>query len=766
MLGVVAVIVTATPQPGMAAIRTARVAAASVSDAPDESTGFQIDAAHDGHVEGGIEAPPLTKLWSKDFFGSSSLSYPLLTGGRVFVLTQDGSGAELHAFDAATGADVWGPVDFGTGWAGLAAGDGQVFTLTQDGLLSSYDQASGNLNWISRLSQRLYSSAPTYHDGVVYATGAGSGGTLYATDTATGTLNWSVGVENGDDSSPAVSDTGVYTSFACELTTDSSPVDGHPIWTKYNGCEGGGGRTAVLGAGGLWVRDTFMSPVEYDADTGALEGSFASGPTPAFDGTTRLVLDGQTLKVTDLATNTQLWSTTGDGHLVTAPFVDNGFVYEGSSSGRLFVYDEHTGQQVLSTNVGSPFVTDQGSGTMSQGIAGGNGRIAVSAGTRLVIYGSGNVGDRYSPLTQPTRVVDSRTQTRVGSYRSAWGPSQSRDVTVAGLNGVPSDADAVVVNATVTDTTSPSYLTISPSGTTRPLASSMNWTGGQTVANEVVAKVGANGKVSVYNANGRADVVLDVVGYFESSATDLFHAVSTSRVVDSRGQMQVGPYGSPWVADQSRDVTVAGVDGVPADADAVIVNATVTDTTSPSFLTVSPSGGPRPLASNLNWTAGETVANEVVAKVGADGKISVFNSAGNADVILDVVGYFDTDGGVSFHPVTPVRIQDSRVPPDQKGAYSTPWGPLTSRSVSTLTGGAIPDGTVAIEQNVTVTNTTAQSFLSITPSPGNPNTSVLNWTAGATVAHESTSELDADSFSVYNNNGSVDVIADASGWYG
>ena len=40
----------------------------------------------------------------------------------------------------------------------------------------------------------------------------------------------------------------------------------------------------------------------------------------------------------------------------------------------------------------------------------------------------------------------------------------------------------------------------------------MNFGAGQTVANMVVAKIGADGKVGIYNDNGWSHVVADVVG--------------------------------------------------------------------------------------------------------------------------------------------------------------------------------------------------------------------------------------------------------------
>ena len=88
-------------------------------------------------------------------------------------------------------------------------------------------------------------------------------------------------------------------------------------------------------------------------------------------------------------------------------------------------------------------------------------------------------------------------------------------------------------------------------------------------------------------------------------------------------------------------VQVAGQGGVPATGvQGVILNVTVTDTTRPSFLTVWPDGTNRPLASDLNWVTGQTVPNLVIVKLGATGKIDVYNLAGSTDVVIDVVGWF------------------------------------------------------------------------------------------------------------------------------
>jgi hypothetical protein len=380
---------------------------------------------------------------------------------------------------------------------------------------------------------------------------------------------------------------------------------------------------------------------------------------------------------------------------------------------------------------------------------------------------------RFFGMT-PKRILDSRPPPeQVGPYATPWGAGQTREVTVAGgTTGVPTDAIAVVLNVTVTGTTAPSFLTLWPNGAAQPTASNLNWSAGQTIPNAVTVKVGDLAKIKVFNNSGAANVIIDVVGWYDESGSGAgYTALEPTRVLDSRPPPeQVGPFATPWGPGTDREVTVAGPGTpVPADADAVVLNATVTATTAESFLTVYPNGATKPTASSLNWKAGTTIPNAVTVKVGTDGKVRVFNNSGSAHVILDVVGYFKTGTGDAFHPVTPTRFQDSRPPPEQVGAHSTPWATGTTRTVAVTTGAAVPSGATAVLANVTVTNTTAESFLTVwnTGAPTRPTASNLNWTAGATIANAVTAKVGtADTISVYDNTGSVHVIADAAGWYG
>jgi len=205
--------------------------------------------------------------------------------------------------------------------------------------------------------------------------------------------------------------------------------------------------------------------------------------------------------------------------------------------------------------------------------------------------------------------------------------------------GVPPTATAVALNVTETNPTAVGFATVWPSGVARPNpASNLNFVPGKTAPNLVVVPLGANGKVSLYNSAGSTDYVADLVGYYGPTATTRFTAVVPVRLLDSR--VGTGGFSTPWGAAQTRDLAVGGVATVPADAKAVVLNATVTNPTASGHAIVWPSLVARPNVSNLNFVPGQTVPNLVMVRIGTNAKISLFNSAGSTDMIADVVGYF------------------------------------------------------------------------------------------------------------------------------
>jgi secreted trypsin-like serine protease len=368
----------------------------------------------------------------------------------------------------------------------------------------------------------------------------------------------------------------------------------------------------------------------------------------------------------------------------------------------------------------------------------------------------------------PERLLDSRRD--AGGVPLFDGVTRTLDVT--GVKGLPlDDITAVVLNVTMTGATRPSHLTVWPTGEPKPPSSNLNVVPGQTVANLVVARVGANGTLSLVNRSGWAHVVVDAVGWFTDGRTDegaRFTGVMPSRLFDTRhgtGGVPDAPLGPV----STLDVDVAGHAGVPATgASAVVLSLTATGATAPTNLTAWAAGEPRPPTSNLNLGPGSAVPNLVVAQLDASGRMSVFNRSGEVEVVGDVVGWFgepDASTGTSdFAGLTPQRTLDTR---RGLGATEGPVGPGLHIDVAVTGVGGVPAGADAVVLNVTAVGATEPSHLTVHPTGvAPPLASNLNFAAGQTAANLVIVPVGTGGrVSIRNQRGSTHVVADVVGFF-
>jgi trimeric autotransporter adhesin len=271
--------------------------------------------------------------------------------------------------------------------------------------------------------------------------------------------------------------------------------------------------------------------------------------------------------------------------------------------------------------------------------------IFVYGATDLIVDVSGYFPTTTSLLSMnPARLYDTRPGSATidgsGLGGGARVAGSTAEIQVTGRVGVPSDAVAVVLNVTVDLAAETGFLTVYPCGTPLPDASNLNYVKGTTRADVVIAKVGAGGKVCVYSA-GATHLIADIGGYFPSVTG--YSSLDPARLLDTRpgtstiDRRDVG--GGLRAAGSTTELSVIGRGGVPTGATTVVLNATATEPTQTGFVTVYPCGVTRPVASNLNFNAGGTVANAVLVKVGAGGKICIYNSD-PTQIIVDVAGYF------------------------------------------------------------------------------------------------------------------------------
>ena len=389
----------------------------------DESPSYQIDQSHTGgQPTDGLRAP-LGLVWSRDLGGA--VSYPLIEGGRAYVTVADTgtNGSRLFALDLATGAVDWGPIELGGlyNFSGAAYDGGRIFAVNFQGLLTAYDATTGAQAWSVQLTgQSSFTTQPVAYQGIVYLSGAGSGGTLYAVSETNGSVVWTAPVMNGDHSIPAVTADGVYVSYACDQAYDFNPTTGALIWHHTSNCEGGGGKTVALYAGRVYTRDFNSGNLILDAQTGAQVGTFPitvpygyTIPIPAFSGSMGYFFDSAQLRGIDLGTGTTVWSFAGDGRLSSAPLVAGRYVYIGSTSGNLYALDLATGAPAGTINVGSGFAfPDEADALQLAGLSAGEGYLLAPAGNRLVALTSAVTLAPASGLAFPSQLVGTASQAR------------------------------------------------------------------------------------------------------------------------------------------------------------------------------------------------------------------------------------------------------------------------------------------------------------------------------------------------------------------
>ena len=229
------------------------------------------------------------------------------------------------------------------------------------------------------------------------------------------------------------------------------------------------------------------------------------------------------------------------------------------------------------------------------------------------------------------------------------------------------------------------------------------------------------------------------------------------RVLDTR--TTVG--GHPGTLGARATLTLT-VPGLPVGATAVALNVTVTNPSAAGNLTVYPGGASLPLASNLNYLAGQTVPNMVLVPLGPGNTVTFFNSAGTVNVIADVLGSYAPGTGGGFTGGTPVRVLDTRT---TVGGHP---GTLGARATLTLTVPGLPVGATAVALNVTVTNPSAASTLTVYPGGASlPLASNLNYLAGQTIPNMVLVPVGpGNTVTFYNSAGTVNVIADLAGYFG
>ncbi len=245
----------------------------------------------------------------------------------------------------------------------------------------------------------------------------------------------------------------------------------------------------------------------------------------------------------------------------------------------------------------------------------------------------------------PNRISDTRVAASATNLYTRGDGTQLPyvRVPVAGRGNLPAaaqmDAAVLVVTAVTNPDNGAGFLSASPGGTPFSGSSHLNTNGlGDIRANLVVVPLGADGSVD-FHLLSVPDVIVDVAGYFTSSAAPSatagrFHVIQPFREVDTRESIGFGRL--PGETSRSIDPVT-----IPANAGAMAHTITIVDNASPGFVTPYP-GGTLPVVSAGNTTAaGQVHAVLSFTQLSAAPATMSYYTLMATDLVVDTPGYFE-----------------------------------------------------------------------------------------------------------------------------
>jgi alpha-tubulin suppressor-like RCC1 family protein/phosphodiesterase/alkaline phosphatase D-like protein len=271
------------------------------------------------------------------------------------------------------------------------------------------------------------------------------------------------------------------------------------------------------------------------------------------------------------------------------------------------------------------------------------------------------------------------------------------------------------------------------------------------------------------------------------SGTGFAPLTEPKRILDTRGGQRFGTTSTNGNAVTRIKITGANTTdnkptGLPnTGIGAVALNITAVNGVTDKgygFVNVYPCASintPPPNSSNLNFTDGMTVPNAVLAPLSNDGHICV-SINGNADLLVDVAGYFPT--GTGFAPLTePKRILDTRGG-QRFGTTSTNGNAVTrikitgANTTDNKPTGLPNTGIGAVALNITAVNGVTDKgygFIKVYPcgskSSMAPEASNLNFADGDTLPNAVIAQLSSDGYICVSVYGNSDVLVDVSGFF-
>lgn len=263
-------------------------------------------------------------------------------------------------------------------------------------------------------------------------------------------------------------------------------------------------------------------------------------------------------------------------------------------------------------------------------------------------------GDDSDDVSQATNHVTSIDPVRVLDTRTGAGTKvqagESYRLTIDETL-LAADATAVVFNLAVTKPHASGYISVYPCASERQEAAVLNYRAGETVANLVIAPYGVGEELCIYSRS-TTHVVVDLGGYYAEASGDPLNAVAPVRLTDTRSTTRLA-------AGETLVVDIVGDGLAPSDATAAALYVAAVRPAATGFLTVYACGESLPLASNLNYAAGQTIGNSALTKISEDGTVCIHTSV-DTDVVVDLNGVASAGTESNFQSLVAGRLLDTR----------------------------------------------------------------------------------------------------------
>ena len=323
---------------------------------------------------------------------------------------------------------------------------------------------------------------------------------------------------------------------------------------------------------------------------------------------------------------------------------------------------------------------------------------------------------------------------------------------------MPANAQALALTVTSDRALAPGFLTVHGCGSSLPELSNVNVRPEGPTANLAVVAVDATRQTCIFSDRG-TDLIVDLVGWFGPGGSPFQEFAPRRR----------GRHAEPVAAPARRHRCTLGrpvrrdprdMLGVPAEADAVVVNLTVTQATGYGYLTAFPCGDDPPNTSNVNYNVGVDRANASIMALGPQGSLCVRLSESSAHVVVDVNGWFGGTTGIHYGARTQ-RIADSR---NGLGGWSGTFAPGETRILNPEA--QLPAGSRVAVLGVVSTVSSTAGFITVQPCGGQAEVSNLNFVGGVDIANLAVVPLADDGTICVTSSARTHIVVDVFGGFG